>query len=151
MLIPTAVAAALIITSRCCPTIMFVQNGWNCAATLWMCGMILSVGLVNRLKSGINPLFLRLTTEAYVAASIDYRLDGLTSHPRQIHDCKGAIRWLRANAKQYAYDASRIGVGGGSAGLGSSVVVVSGAHVPAGGASAINRRNGYCRSWLKKV
>ena len=67
-------------------------------------------------KSGINPIFIRLTAEGYAAASIDYRLDGLTSHPKQIHDCNGAIRWLRANADKYGYDVTRIGAGGGSAG-----------------------------------
>ena len=67
-------------------------------------------------KSGINSMFIRLTAEGYAAASIDYRLDGLVSHPKQIHDCKGAIRWLRANADEYGYDITRIGVGGGSAG-----------------------------------
>jgi hypothetical protein len=61
-------------------------------------------------------MFVRLTAEGYAAASIDYRLDGLNSHPKQIHDCKGAIRWLRANAEKYGYDVTRIGVGGGSAG-----------------------------------
>jgi acetyl esterase/lipase len=67
-------------------------------------------------KSQFNPMFVRLTAEGYAAASIDYRLDGLTSHPKQIHDCKGAIRWLRARADKYGYDVTRIGVGGGSAG-----------------------------------
>jgi len=67
-------------------------------------------------KSQINPAFIRLTAEGYAAASIDYRLTGLISHPKQIHDCKGAIRWLRANADKYGYDVTRIGVGGGSAG-----------------------------------
>lgn len=67
-------------------------------------------------KSGINPMFIHLAAEGYAAASIDYRLDGLVSHPRQIHDCKGAIRWLRANADKYGYDATRVGAGGGSAG-----------------------------------
>lgn len=67
-------------------------------------------------KSGVNPTFIRLTAEGYATASIDYRLDGLTSHPKQIHDCKGAIRWLRANAGRHGYDVTRIGVGGGSAG-----------------------------------
>lgn len=67
-------------------------------------------------KSGINSTFIRLTAEGYAAASIDYRLDGLNSHPKQIHDCKGAIRWLRANADKYGYDVTRIGAGGGSAG-----------------------------------
>ena len=33
-----------------------------------------------------------------------------------MHDCKGAIRWLRARADEYGYDARKIGVSGGSAG-----------------------------------
>ena len=67
-------------------------------------------------KSEFNPMFLRLTTEGYAVASINYRLTFLKSHPKQIHDCKGAIRWLRANAEKYGYDATRIAVGGASAG-----------------------------------
>ncbi len=67
-------------------------------------------------KTTVNPMFIHLAAEGYATASIDYRLDGLTSHPKQIHDCKGAIRWLRANANKYRYDVTRIGVGGGSAG-----------------------------------
>jgi acetyl esterase/lipase len=67
-------------------------------------------------KSTINPTFIRLVTEGYATASIDYRLLGLDSHPAQIHECKAAIRWLRAHAEKYGYDASKIGVGGGSAG-----------------------------------
>jgi acetyl esterase/lipase len=67
-------------------------------------------------KSQFNPMFLRLTAEGYATASVDYRLEGLNSHPKQIHDFKGAIRWLRANAEKYGYDTTRIAVGGGSAG-----------------------------------
>lgn len=36
--------------------------------------------------------------------------------PAQIHDCKAAIRFLRANAKKYNLDPDRIGVWGESAG-----------------------------------
>ncbi len=67
-------------------------------------------------KNGVNGTMLRLAGDGYAVASIDYRLTGLQSHPKQIHDCKGSIRWLRANAERYGYDATRIGVGGGSAG-----------------------------------
>jgi acetyl esterase/lipase len=42
-------------------------------------------------KSGINPVFVRLTAEGYATASIDYWLEGLTSHPEQIHDCKDEV------------------------------------------------------------
>ena len=67
-------------------------------------------------KASINPAIIQLSGQGYAAASLDYRLEGITSHPKQIHDCKGAIRWLRANAEKYGYDVTRIGVGGGSAG-----------------------------------
>jgi acetyl esterase/lipase len=73
-------------------------------------------GWKNGSKSRINPTIIRLTADGYAAASIDYRLLGLQSHPAQIHECKAAIRWLRAHAEKYGYDATKIGVGGGSAG-----------------------------------
>ena len=57
-----------------------------------------------------------LTGEGYAVASVQYRLTDKASFPAQIHDCKGAIRWLRANAKEYGYNAKRVGVAGISAG-----------------------------------
>lgn len=67
-------------------------------------------------KSLINPAATRLTEAGFAVASLNYRLGGVTLHPKQIHDIKGAIRWLRANAKKYAFDTTRVGVAGGSAG-----------------------------------
>src|SRR5262249_2482548 len=52
----------------------------------------------------------------YVAATINYRLSGESTWPAQIHDCKAAIRWLRANAAKYGIAPDRIGVIGASAG-----------------------------------
>ena len=52
----------------------------------------------------------------YAGVSIGYRLSGEAIWPAQIHDCKAAIRWIRANAKKYNLDPDRIGVTGGSAG-----------------------------------
>lgn len=57
-----------------------------------------------------------LVKNGYAVASIEYRLSTEATFPAQIFDCKGAVRWLRANAAQYGYDASRIGVMGESAG-----------------------------------
>lgn len=54
--------------------------------------------------------------KGYAVASIDYRLTDKAIFPAQMHDCKAAIRWLRGNAKQYKYNAKRIGIGGSSAG-----------------------------------
>lgn len=67
-------------------------------------------------KNRVYPALLRLTGEGYAVASVEYRLNGLKSHPEHTHDCKGAIRWLRANSAKYGYNAERIGVAGGSAG-----------------------------------
>ncbi len=52
----------------------------------------------------------------YVVISIDYRLTTEAIFPAQIHDCKGAIRWVRAHAEEYGIDSDRIGVYGTSAG-----------------------------------
>uniref|UniRef100_A0A7C2K0Q5 Alpha/beta hydrolase n=1 Tax=Schlesneria paludicola TaxID=360056 RepID=A0A7C2K0Q5_9PLAN len=67
----------------------------------------------------------------YVAATISYRLtqpDKETGTPKepfpaQIHDCKAAIRWLRAHAGEYKLDRDRIGVIGASAGGHLSLLV----------------------------
>ena len=52
----------------------------------------------------------------YAGASIGYRLSQEAIWPAQIHDCKAAIRWLRANSKKYGLDLDRIGIMGTSAG-----------------------------------
>lgn len=52
----------------------------------------------------------------YAVAFVAYRLTGEAQWPAQIHDCKAAIRWVRANALKYALNADRIGVWGVSAG-----------------------------------
>ena len=63
-----------------------------------------------------NPPILYLLEQGYAIASIDYRLSPVAKYPALVHDCKGAIRWLRANRKQYRYDASKIALLGSSAG-----------------------------------
>lgn len=57
-----------------------------------------------------------LTEHGYAVASISYRLTDKAIFPAQIHDCKAAVRWLRANADRYGYDAERLAVAGASAG-----------------------------------
>ncbi|MCP4191226.1 MAG: alpha/beta hydrolase [Planctomycetaceae bacterium] len=52
----------------------------------------------------------------YALASVEYRLSQEALFPAQIQDCKAAIRWLRAHAKQYGFNGQRIGVWGSSAG-----------------------------------
>ena len=57
-----------------------------------------------------------LTEHGYAVASISYRLTDKAIFPAQIHDCKSAVRWLRANARRFGYCVERIAVAGGSAG-----------------------------------
>ena len=60
-----------------------------------------------------------LASHGYVCLSIDYLLqakDAPKIWPRNLHDCKTAVRWLRANADKYQIDRESIGVIGGSAG-----------------------------------
>ena len=52
----------------------------------------------------------------YFCVSIEYRLSNVATWPAQIHDCKAAIRWIKANAAKYNIDAEKIGVWGSSAG-----------------------------------
>lgn len=52
----------------------------------------------------------------YFCATIEYRLSGEAIFPAQIEDCKCAIRFLRAKAKEYNIDPDRIGAAGASAG-----------------------------------
>jgi acetyl esterase/lipase len=52
----------------------------------------------------------------YAVISINYRLSGEAIFPAQIYDVKAAIRWIRANAKQYKLNPDKIAVWGGSAG-----------------------------------
>jgi len=57
-----------------------------------------------------------LATRGFAVASVEYRSTLVAPFPNNIHDCKGAIRWLRANAATYGFDAEKIGVSGASAG-----------------------------------
>lgn len=65
-----------------------------------------------------------LMARGFAVASIEYRLTSQAAQwggepvtfPAQINDCKGAIRWLRANAPIYNLDHTRIGAWGTSAG-----------------------------------
>ena len=57
-----------------------------------------------------------LTQHGFAVAVISYRLSGEALFPAQVHDCKAAIRWLRANAAAYNLDAEHIGAWGPSSG-----------------------------------
>lgn len=59
---------------------------------------------------------IRQALRGYAVVSIDYPLAPQNVWPSQLEACKAAVRWIRANAERYRFDADRIGVFGTSAG-----------------------------------
>jgi acetyl esterase/lipase len=57
-----------------------------------------------------------VTTGDYVGISVGYRLTDVAPYPAQIHDCKAAIRYIRANAARLGINPDKIGLWGSSAG-----------------------------------
>jgi acetyl esterase/lipase len=81
------------------PLIIWIHGG------AWMAGS----------KDGPSPA-LRFTANGYAVARVGYRLSQEAKFPAQIHDCKAAVRWLRANAAKYNLDPNKFVAWGGSAG-----------------------------------
>lgn len=74
-------------------------------------------------------LLSRYAERGYLGASIEYRLSGEAPFPAQIEDCKCAIRFLRAKAKDHHLDPERIGVWGSSAGGHLAALLGTSGHV----------------------
>jgi acetyl esterase/lipase len=62
------------------------------------------------------PMAKQLALHDYIAVTVEYRLSPEAKYPAAIHDLKSAVRWMRANAKEYDMDSTRIAVYGCSAG-----------------------------------
>lgn len=73
-------------------------------------------GWKSRQVKNDKPLAERLALRGYVVAQVAYRLSTEAKYPAALHDCKAALRYLRAHAKEYHIDPARIGCAGGSAG-----------------------------------
>jgi acetyl esterase/lipase len=86
------------------------ENGEKRPLLIWIHGGGWKAGNKDRV-----PILWALE-HGYALASINYRLTDIAKFPAQIHDCKGAIRFLRAHAAKFGYNATKIGVAGGSAG-----------------------------------
>jgi acetyl esterase/lipase len=67
-------------------------------------------------SSGARLLAPFVASGDYVGVSVGYRLTDVAPFPAQIHDCKAAIRYVRANATKLGIDSNKIGVWGSSAG-----------------------------------
>jgi acetyl esterase/lipase len=59
---------------------------------------------------------IELLPEGFAVVSVEYRITPEFVAPDNVHDCKAAVRWARANASQYNLSPDRIGVMGSSAG-----------------------------------
>ncbi|KAA5545383.1 sulfatase-like hydrolase/transferase [Roseiconus nitratireducens] len=73
-------------------------------------------GWANGKRASHEKVAQGLASRGYVAATISYRLSGEAPFPAAIHDCKAAVRFLRAHAKEYGIDAEKMGAIGLSAG-----------------------------------
>jgi len=88
-------------TDKPLPVVVFIHGG------AWRAG--------NK-SGGLRMVAPLVESGLYAGASVAYRLSGAAIWPAQIHDCKAAIRWLKANAKKHNLDPNRIAVWGTSAG-----------------------------------
>lgn len=77
---------------------------------IWVHGGAWRAGSKDRMPIG------GMLDHGYAIASVDYRLSTTARFPANIHDIKAAIRFLRANAKQYNLNADQFYVAGASAG-----------------------------------
>jgi acetyl esterase/lipase len=85
------------------PVVLFIHGG----------------GWVNGDRKGYMPRAVELVSGnegKYVAVSVGYRMSSEAKWPAQIHDCKAAVRWVRAHAKELNIDPNKIGATGSSAG-----------------------------------
>ena len=89
------------------PAIVVIHGGG------WIQGDKSSFSRVDNRPPGNVIDFARL---GFVAATINYRLSTEAPFPAALHDCKCAVRWLRANAGKYNVDREAIGAWGNSAG-----------------------------------
>ncbi len=83
------------------PVLVFVHGG------AWQAGS----------KAAGHGQVMRFVAEGKCAGvSVGYRLSQEAKWPAQIHDCKAAIRWIKAHAEEHGLDAERIVMWGSSAG-----------------------------------
>ncbi len=65
----------------------------------------------------------------YALASLNYRMSGEAIFPAAVHDCKCAVRWIRAHAERYDLDPDQFAAMGGSAGANLSAMLATSAGV----------------------
>ncbi|GAC1356939.1 MAG: alpha/beta hydrolase [Ktedonobacteraceae bacterium] len=84
-------------------------------ALLWIHGGGYVIGNADQADLQLKSI---VSTIGCAALSVDYRLAPETPHPGPVEDCYAALKWLHMNAGDLGVDATRIAIGGDSAGGG---------------------------------
>jgi acetyl esterase/lipase len=100
-----ALALDLYVPRADAPLVVYVHGG------AWRAGT----------KADGVPQFL--VDAGFAVASLDFRQSTDAPFPANVHDIKAGIRFLRANAAQYGYDAEKIAITGASSGAHLAVLV----------------------------
>ena len=80
--------------------------------------------------NNVPSFAMGLRERGITVVSIEYRVSQEGAFPAQIHDCKGALRHLRANAGLYNLDPARIAAWGSSAGGHLAALLATSGNVP---------------------
>ncbi|MBT3349291.1 alpha/beta hydrolase fold domain-containing protein [bacterium] len=89
-------------------------NSTNLPLVVWIHGGSFTGG--DKANKPKIEVLKEIANDGYAVASINYRFIQESMWPAQLYDAKAAIRWLRASADQFGFDANKIAVIGGSAG-----------------------------------
>jgi len=84
-------------------------------ALLWIHGGGYVIGNAELADPQVKSI---VSTLGCAAVSVDYRPAPETPHPGPVEDCYAALKWLYTNASDLGVDATRIAIGGDSAGGG---------------------------------
>lgn len=96
---------------------LYLPKKRNTDKPLPVVALIHGGGWVNGDRLGYAAAAIQFArTGDYASVTVGYRLTKEARWPAQIHDCKAAIRWIRAHAKEYNLDPDKIAVMGSSAG-----------------------------------
>lgn len=96
---------------------LYLPKKRNTDKPLPVIALIHGGGWVNGDRLGYAAAAIQFArTGDYAAVTVGYRLTKEAHWPAQVFDCKAAIRWIRAHAKEYNLDPDKIAVMGSSAG-----------------------------------
>ena len=96
---------------------LYIPRKRNSEKPLPVVALIHGGGWVNGDRIGYSAQAIQLArTGDFACVAVGYRLTKEASWPAQVHDCKAAIRWIRAHAKEHNLDPDRIAAWGSSAG-----------------------------------